>query len=179
MSLAYAAEEPPRTRACDWSGKRWFVVKCQPRRELFADKHLQRQNFETFLPLSSSVPTGAARPTAFFPSYLFVHLNPAIDRWRSVNGTYGVSHILHVGGQPTPAPAGLVEHLIELTNDLGELGFDDVLETGRPVRVIGGPFDRRLGTFDGLDGEGRVRVLLDMMGRPVSVSLFKGSVMAV
>jgi transcription antitermination factor NusG len=122
---------------------------------------------------------GIARQSAFFPGYLFIQLNLAVDRWRSVNGTIGVSNILHVGGRPTPAPTGLVEHLIERTNEFGELAFEDMLRTGRAIRVVGGPFDRLLGTFEALDGPGRVRVLLDMMGRPVSVSLSRGSVMAV
>lgn len=61
------------------SERRWFVVKSLPRKEVLADDHLRRQNFQTFLPLmTSSASTvrgiGTARQSAFFPGYLFVRL---------------------------------------------------------------------------------------------------------
>jgi transcription elongation factor/antiterminator RfaH len=161
---------------------RWYVVRSLPRKERTAQEHLYRQGFQTYLPLLTSASTlagSAAHQAAFFPGYLFVRLSLARDRWRSVNGTIGVANMLHVGGHPTPAPHGLVEHLIDKTNKFGELGFEDVLQPGRAVRVIGGPFDRLLGTFEGLDGTERALVLLNMMGRPVSVSISRGAVMAV
>jgi transcription antitermination factor NusG len=76
-------------------------------------------------------------------------------------------------------PVGLVEHLQERTLETGELGFEDTLAPGAAIRSVGGPFDRFLGEFRGMDGEGRARVLLEMMGRPVAVLLSRQAVMAV
>ena len=164
--------------------RRWFVVKSRPRKEFLAEQHLHRQHFQTYLPLMTSTvatirATGATRLTPFFPGYLFVRLNPASDRWRSVNGTIGVSTILQSGGQPTPVPSGLVERMQERTSETGQLGFEDLLRPGSEIRVVGGPFDRLFGVFQSLDGEGRARVLLELMGRPITVSLPHVSIMAV
>lgn len=163
---------------------RWFVVKSLPRKELLAKQHLQRQEFETYLPLlASSVTTlratGATRLAAFFPGYLFVRLDLSKDRWRSVNGTIGVSSILQTGGMPTPVPLGLVELLQTRTSATGQLGFEDQFAPGAAIRIVGGPFDRLFGVFQALDGEGRARVLLEIMGRPIAVSLPRVSIMAV
>jgi transcription elongation factor/antiterminator RfaH len=165
-------------------GRCWYVVKCIARREALAEQQLSRQNFQTFLPLivsssNTTRGTGISRQSAFFPGYLFVRLDLSVDRWRSVNGTFGVSSLVSVGGRPTAMPDGMIEQFVERTNEFGELGFEDHLKPGRVVRVVGGPFNSWLGTFAGLDGPGRVRVLLDMMGRPVAVSLLRGSVMTV
>ena len=164
--------------------RRWFVVKSLPRKEVLARQHLELQDFEAYLPLisvsgSTVHRTGMTRQAAFFPGYLFVRMNVSSDRWRSVNGTIGVSSILQSGGRPAPVPVGLVEHLLQRTNETGELGFEDRLSPGAAVRIVGGPFDRLMGEFRGMDGEGRARVWLDMMGRPIAVSLARESITAV
>lgn len=176
--VAQVRVEPLKT------GKRWFVVKSLPRKEALAAMHLKRQNFEAFLPLLAAVSSRISggelgHRTSFFPGYLFVLMDIRNDRWRSVNGTIGVSTILQSGGQPAPVPLGLVEELKSRTNAFGELGFEDKLETGAAVRIVGGPFDRLLAIFQELDGEGRAKVLLELMGRPITVSLGRASVIAV
>jgi transcriptional antiterminator RfaH len=106
-------------------------------------------------------------------------LDLARDRWRSVNGTIGVSTILQTGGMPAPVPSGLVEHLQSRTSESGQLGFEDQFAPGSEIRIVGGPFDRLFGVFQRLDGEGRASVLLEIMGRPIAVSLPRVSIMAV
>ena len=160
------------------------MVKSLPRKEVLAHEHLVRQHFETYLPLisvsgSTLHRAGVTRRTAFFSGYLFVRLDVASDRWRSVNGTVGVSSILQTGGRPAPVPVGLVEQLRERTLDTGELGFEDDVAPGAAIRIVGGPFDSFLGEFRGMDGKGRAQVLIELMGRPVAVLLSRQAVMAV
>ncbi|MFT3722201.1 MAG: transcription termination/antitermination NusG family protein [Hyphomonadaceae bacterium] len=176
-STAFMRERPEGAR-------RWFVVKSIPRKESVAKQHLQRQNFETYLPLMASSiatqrATGATRLAAFFPGYLFVKLDLSRERWRSINGTIGVSSVLQTGGLPTPVPYGLVEHLQSRTSETGLLGFEDEFAPGAAIRIVGGPFDRLFGEFQALDEEGRARVLLEIMGRPIAVSLPRASIMSV
>jgi transcriptional antiterminator RfaH len=163
--------------------RRWYAVKSHPRKEAFALQHLERQGFGTYLPLVSEIVRLRTRTQTvkkpFFPGYLFVALNLDVDRWRSVNGTLGVTGLVSFGERPAPTPRGLVERLRELTASSGELSFDDELQPGAAVRVVGGPMDRFIGVFQGQDAGSRVRVLLTMLSREVSVSVPRSQVMAV
>src|ERR1700694_1974440 len=74
---------------------RWFAVQSLARRERWAAKHLRNQNFSVFLPCRRTTRRHARKLETilapFFPGYLFVSLDLARDRWRSVNGTFGVA----------------------------------------------------------------------------------------
>src|SRR4051812_39404495 len=71
-------------------GRRWYVVKSQPRRELFAAEQMQNQGFAVFLPKLVRTLRHARRVStgfgALFPNYLFVDLDIERERWRSING---------------------------------------------------------------------------------------------
>jgi transcriptional antiterminator RfaH len=155
--------------------RRWFAVNSKPKREELAALQLERQGFCTYLPKLSVLQTtprgGFARLAPFLPGYLFVRLDLGRDRWRSVNSTIGVSRLVQFGEFPAPAPAGLVERMIERTAKNGEIVFDEVFSLGDPVRLVGGPFDQMIGTFAArLPGE-RVVVLLDMLARETRVEV--------
>ncbi len=161
---------------------RWFAVRAQPRKEALAKLHLERQGFASFLPLgpapikkSRTAPSG---PRPFFPSYLFVKLNLGRDRWLSVNSTIGVMRLVQFGDQPSPAPEGFVEQIMARTGPDGVIGFADPLAPGDQVRVLGGPFDQAIGTFERLEPCDRVTVLLSFLAREVRVSLARGAIIA-
>jgi len=73
------------------------------------------------------------------------------------------------GDRPQPVPLGIVETLVASTGEDGLLKVRPQLSVGDPVRLLQGPFAEYLGTLDRLDGSGRVRVLLEMLGRRVPV----------
>jgi transcription antitermination factor NusG len=93
------------------------------------------------------------------------------DRWRSINGTIGVDRLLTSGGEPQPVPRGLVESLIHATDAEGNIHFDFVLREGQSVKVIAGPFANLVGSLEKLDENGRVRVLLELLGATIPVVL--------
>ncbi len=64
----------------------------------------------------------------------------------------------------------MVEALIAASDGRGMMHFGNELRPGQAVRLAAGPFAEQLGTLDRLDGPNAVRVLLDIMGRRVSVS---------
>lgn len=51
-----------------------------------------------------------------------------------------------------------------------------LLQQGNPVRVVDGPFAYWTGTFDSLDSEGRLKVLLQLFGRMTFVTLDEGQI---
>lgn len=156
-------------------GARWFAVQSLARRETRAAQHLSNQSFSVFLPCRRTTRRHARKLETifqpFFPGYLFVHLDLTRDRWRSVNGTYGVVHLIMNGELPAPVPKGIVEALREASDEAGLLHSRTQLRVGQTVRVLEGPFTEFVGQLDRLDEGDRVRVLLEIMGGRVPVIL--------
>lgn len=154
-------------------GERWYVVHTLPLAELRAQGHLKNQGFQTFLPKRFKTVrharTSRTVEAPFFPRYLFVILDLAQQPWRRVNGTIGVSRLVMQGDQPQPVPHGIVETLVTSADSQGILQLRQHLRVGEPVRLMAGAFAEQLAILDELDDSGRVRVLLDILGRKVSV----------
>jgi transcription elongation factor/antiterminator RfaH len=155
-------------------GQRWYAVHTLPFSEARAQGHLENQSFRTFLPRRRKTVRHARKMSTieapFFPGYLFVALDLTRHQWRSVNGTFGVSSLVMRGDRPHPVPRGVVETLIGSADRRGILQLGQQLKVGAPVRLMAGPFVDQLAILDRLDDCGRVRVLLDLMGRQVSIS---------
>jgi transcription elongation factor/antiterminator RfaH len=162
---------PPQALA----GVRWYAVHSQPNREFRAQHQLENQGFEVFLPKRVKTVRHARRltnvPAPFFPRYLFLQLDLSHHRWRSINGTFGVSNLVMQGDLPHPVPRGVVEAMIASVDASGLLCLTQRLTVGDRVRLAAGPFADKLGILDRLDDSGRVRVLLEIMGGTVPVRL--------
>jgi len=173
----WSAVEPPRARA-----SRWYAVQCQPHRERTAAAHLANQDFPVFLPLREKTRRHARKletvKVPFFPGYLFVQLDLSRDRWRSVNGTLGVVHLVMQGQRPLAAPQGIIEALRENCDEAGVLLWAAELTPGQAVRVLTGPFADLIGELERMTETGRLRVLLDIMGGRTPVLLPRGTVVA-
>ncbi len=154
--------------------QRWYLVKAIPGRELIAEQQLRNQGFVGFLPKQMKTVRHARRVrvslSAYFPGYLFVRLDLDRDRWRSVNGTLGVSYLVGRGERPAPVPRGVVETLIEAA-DGREVIHAPSLTAGQTVRIGAGVFAEQLAVIERLDEAGRVRVLLEIVGGRVPVEL--------
>ena len=155
-------------------GERWYVVHALPMNELRAEHHLTNQGFQTFVPKRLKTVRHARKistiASPFFPRYLFVVLNIERDPWRKVNGTFGVSRLVMCQEEPQAVPRGIVEALIASTDSRGILQFGANLKIGGPVRLLAGPFAEQLAVLDYLDDSGRVKVLLEILGRRVPLS---------
>jgi transcriptional antiterminator RfaH len=108
-----------------------------------------------------------------FPRYMFLILDLGRDRWLSVRSTIGVSSLFTCEDRPVPVPEGVVEALIERTDEANLTLFNSGLVPGQSVRILSGPFVDFVGTLERLDDAGRVQVLLDMMGSAVRVALHR------
>lgn len=156
--------------------ERWFLVNTQTGREELACLHLRRQGYRPFLPSTWRSIRHARKirteRAAYFPGYLFVPLDVKCDRWRPIDGTIGVLKIVKANGRPLPAPIGLVEGLIELTDATGSLDrVGAELAPGQSAKIIRGPFADQLVTIEGLRGPERVRVLLQLMNNTVPIEV--------
>ncbi|PWB84032.1 MAG: transcription antiterminator NusG [Methylocystaceae bacterium] len=164
-------------------GERWYVVQTLARREAGVLLQLQAQRFRAFLPRMTRTVRHARKlrnaPAAVFPGYLFVTLDLQRERWRSINGTYGAAGLIMGAELPLPVPRGVVETLLDYVDESGMCRFDRDLVEGQSVRVMAGPFANAIGRLVRLDGNGRVRVLLDIMGGEVPANLARSALQAV
>ncbi|MER9926265.1 transcription antiterminator NusG [Mesorhizobium sp. M0048] len=154
---------------------RWYAASVFPGKEHVAERHLRIQGFQPFVPRCEKTVRHArrleTRVAAYFPGYMFIALDVALQRWRSINGTFGVRSLVMQGDRPLPVPSGLVERFIALTRRHGLLDFSGGLSAGASVRILSGPFVEMIGRLDRLDPAGRARVLVAIMNGEIPVDL--------
>jgi transcriptional antiterminator RfaH len=160
-------------------GERWFVARVHANRENSAQFNLDRLGFRSFAPRVTRTVRHARKSrnvlAPLFPGYIFLILDLSRDRWRSVNGTFGVASLIMGAEQPMPVPCGVVESLM-MSENSGLVRLDDDLEIGQRVRIVSGPFAEALCRLVHLDDRGRVRVLLELMGTEVTARLDRSHV---
>ena len=154
---------------------RWYVVQTQPNCEAKAVWHLGRQGFDTYLPRYQKRRRHARRidmvAAPLFPRYLFVSIDRAVQRWRSIQSTIGVSRLVCNGDEPAAIAAGVIDGLRRREDEGGFVRLDrrPRFALGEQVRIVDGIFASCLGLFDGISDGERVAVLLDLLGRKIRV----------
>jgi transcriptional antiterminator RfaH len=158
-------------------GPRWYVVQTQVNGEAKAARNLMRQGYDIYLPRylkrrrHARKVDFAAKP--LFPRYMFVAIDLATQRWRSIQSTFGVSHLVCNGDDPAAVPDGVVPTLKSREDDRGFVKMEvrPSFAPGDKIRVLAGAFMDNAGLFDGMADHDRVSILLEMLGRKVRVLL--------
>jgi transcription antitermination factor NusG len=161
----------------DVASQSWFVVRTQPFRERWAAENCYRQGAETYLPqveettkiLTSGRMITTLRPKPLFPGYLFVRTIGY--QWRFLLGTFGVIDLIANASGPSRVKHSVIEDLkqrerngcVQLPKPAARFSPDD------PVRPNEGAFEGLVGLVEGYASAKRVQVLLDFLGRKVSV----------
>jgi transcriptional antiterminator RfaH len=143
----------------------WGVVRSLPQREKFASERLVDGGFEVFLPLVQTKRASAP----LFSGYFFCRI---IDRWRSINSTFGVLCLVRVGDCPARCPDREIASLKAMIDGHGFVRLPDVpaapirreIAIGAKVRIAAGPFGGMSGLYAGMSTKDRERVLLHVLG---------------
>jgi transcriptional antiterminator RfaH len=166
----------PRTGAKAAVGPdNWFAAQLKPNALRIATRNLDRQGYATFAPRMVVVHRHAGRVTRrtepVFPGYVFVHLDPAGSGWRSINGTLGVTRLV-VGDprSPRPLPRDLMATLLQQCDGTDVFAPAAALAVGDRVEMTDGPFAALVGRIVALDRDGRIRVMMDILGGETPVS---------
>lgn len=160
--------------------QQWFVVHTKPRQEALALEHLERQEFEVWLPRASVTRRlrgqWVERVEPLFPRYLFLHADVDVTDISPVRSTRGCSTLVRMAGQPAAVPDAVVEWLMataEADSGLHRIGrsMRARLEVGEKVRVVEGPFEGAEGMLEAVRGEERAVVLLKVLAESARVTL--------
>ena len=147
----------------------WYLIQFKPNSHRLAERNLQRQGFETFLPMQKITRRKASRFVTdlkpLFPGYMFVSVNTELAPWRRINNTIGVSRLVSFDGKPKPLPLQLVSGLMLRCDTSGSLLSPKSLSKGDSVEMLAGPFANFIATVDIIDPEQRIWVLMDFMGQ--------------
>ncbi len=156
-------------------GERWYVAQTLPHQEIRAEVQLRQQGFRPFLPQMIKTVKHARKlrnvRAPVFPGYIFVAFAQLRDRWQSIGSTRGVRRLIMANERPIAVPPGLTEAFIDASAVDGIFRFDGGLVVGQTVKVVRGPFVDLIGCIDRIDANGRVKILLDIMGGEVSAVL--------
>ncbi|OSQ40479.1 transcription termination/antitermination protein NusG [Thalassospira mesophila] len=155
---------------------KWFAVNTAPHQETRAQLNLNRQGYETWLPVFSKTRRHARKTetvkAALFPGYLFVTLDLERDAWTPINGTFGVRRLVIQNAKPSALPAGFVQDLRNMTDEAGLIArTDNPFAPGDSVRIAEGPFADLVASVFDLPTESRVRVLLEVLGGSVVTTI--------
>jgi transcriptional antiterminator RfaH len=154
---------------------RWYVVQTHVNAEVKAAANLDRQGFGVYLPRYLKRRSHArkietvARP--LFPRYIFVAIDIAAQRWRTIQSTLGVARLVCWNDRPASVADGIINALRMREDGSGfiNLARRSAFSPGDKVRIVEGPFTDSLALVEGVSDHDRVAVLLDLLGRKVRV----------
>ena len=156
----------------------WCVAYTQPMKEHVAYQHLLDQGYDVYMPRFKKICRHARKVeeklVPLFPRYIFVGMDLEFARWRSINGTRGVSHLLMTNNvNPAKVPTYAIDAL--RTQEIGDgvvtLVSLQTFTKGESVCIIDGVFKDQVATFESMDDKSRVQLLLTFMGREMKMTL--------
>jgi transcriptional antiterminator RfaH len=151
--------------------ERWFAVCCKPRQELVAQENLLRQGFQVYLPRIRLKRRRRGRwldvIEVLFPRYIFIRIDPVKNSIAPVRSTRGVVGLVRFGAQPAVVADEVMNALIQREDSDTSLHQDNrpLFCVGEQIKIVEGPLAGIEGVFVQEDGEKRVIVLLEMLGK--------------
>jgi len=160
----------------------WFCLRSQPKREQVAAVNLRdRVDVEAFAPRIRVQHTNrhglvGMTTESLFPGYLFARFAYP-QQLRHVVSTSGVSGIVQFGGRAPRVDGGVIDFLKSQVVESDQASPAPVFAEGSWVKILTGCFRHSEGRVLGFDARSeRVRVLLELLGREVQVSLSTRSI---
>jgi transcriptional antiterminator RfaH len=157
----------------------WHLAYTRPRMEEAAVFNLERQGFETYLPMlkiCKQTPQGLqAVFETMFPRYVFLRQSSERQSLSKVTSTRGVSSLIRVGLEPAQVRPEILQELRAFERSRNKAGLEAInpIQPGARVRV-------RKGGLKSLEGlvisvaRQRVTFLLELLGREKQVTVEHG-----
>lgn len=166
------------------AGVCWYLVRTKVRAESFAQTQLERQGYVVCYPRAVRIVRCRGRALEriepLFPRYVFVRLDVVRQSLGPVRNTFGVSEIVRFGEKYAVIPERVVCALIDNADPVSGLHRlkEPRFVRGAPVHVSGGAFGGLEGVFERYEGEQRVLILLEVLGRQTRICMQAHQVVA-
>ena len=150
-------------------------MRTQPHRETQAARQLENQDFRTFVPRILKSRRHARKfetvRAPLFPATCSSFLISDVTAGGASTAPSGSIAFLCAAASLSLCRVAWWSRATEVTSADGVVRCGPALEEGQSIRVTAGPFAELMGTLERLDEQGRVRVLLDILGGKIPVLL--------
>lgn len=152
---------------------RWYAAHTRPMAEYAVAHGLERAGYEVFFPrVRTPYPRPGRGDAPLFPGYLFVRYDGDSPGLLSIGGASQGFRLVAFGGAVAPVPDQVVFHLQERLDSLNASGgLWRTFQPGEKVRVRLGPTDTLAEVVAQASPQERVQVLLQLLGRHISVDV--------
>lgn len=154
----------------------WYLIHTKIRQESIALDNLERQGYTCFYPTLMAEKVRRKALTLveepMFPRYLFIQLDTGLESlsWAPIRSTLGVSRLVKFGLEPAKVAPAIIEAL-QATQTQGAPVVRRQFAPGDALQITSGPFKGIEAIYQATDGEGRVMVLLELMSKPVRLTI--------
>lgn len=158
----------------------WYVVHTKPRQEQRALVNLEQQGYGCYLPLLATerLRQGGLKVVQepLFSRYLFISLDSGLtgQSWAPIRSTLGVSRLVSFGAEPAKVDCTLIDALRSQDRAFSERP-QRLFDHGEQVQIKDGPFAGLDAIYQMSDGESRAMVLIDILSKPVKLTLSPAS----
>ncbi len=155
----------------------WYAVCCKPRQEAVAEENLLRQGFRVYLPRIRIRQRRRGQwldaIEVLFPRYIFIRIDPLRHSTATIRSTRGAVGLVRFGGQPAVVPDAVMDALREREDAASGLHEDKrpLFSAGEAIKLVDGPLAGMEGVFTQKDGDQRVIVLLELLGKANKVAV--------
>lgn len=149
----------------------WYVLHSKPMKEALLWEQLRLQQIECYYPclrLQPANPHARNKVKAYFPGYIFGHIDFAQTNLSALQWMPGASGIISFGGIPSSVPDNIIAAIRRRVDEINTAGRELLhdLKPGDIVTIHDGPFSGYEAIFDArLSGDERVRVFLKLLNR--------------
>ena len=142
----------------------WYLIYSKPQQERVAKENLERQGYQSYLPLVRSRRRRRGRYVSIiepmFPRYLFVYLSDETDNWGPLRSTIGVANLVRFGMRAANVPNSLIEMMQDREQDGVQRLDPPEYKAGDRVRIVEGVMAGYEAIFQAKTGKERVLLLL-------------------
>ena len=156
--------------------KDWYLLYCKRSEQERAVINLDRQDVECYYPqVTVEKIVRGKRTIAYepvFPSYMFGYFDPEEISYTTVRSTRGVADFIRQGARPQVVNPDLIYSLmINEDSEEQQAKLSDLPKPGESLRLSQGQFKGIEAIYQEPDGEKRSFMLINLLGRPVKVSV--------
>ena len=152
----------------------WYAIQTRYRSERKVTAQIQRQGFETFLPVIKQIHRWSDRHkavnTILFPGYTFARLDPRPATYKQIVKTAGVIGVVAFAGAAAPVPVKQIDDLRKLLSQNVPCALHAFLKTGQKVRIRGGCLDGLEGILEQA-GQKNLVISLDSIQRAIAITI--------